>query len=108
MKGATLQCWCYMQIVRGDLLNAKNQVVRAAAHLTWTVLIELPSYVISADGMRAWDQAVVAAAIAQSHAMMGLNATGGADVELSIHSACAGEHQYPATAALLSSSMRTS
>ena len=54
---------CHVQIDADDLLNAKSWAVRAGAHFAWTMLMEMPSYVFSADTLRAWDQTAVAAAM---------------------------------------------
>lgn len=104
IRCSTRQCWCFVQIVSGDLLNTKNWAVRAASHITWTALIELPSYIISTDGMLAWDEATVAAAMAPSHAKLGFNSTTAADVDLDIHTACIENQRCAAPEAFLSSS----
>lgn len=87
-------------------LNDQSWAVRAAAHITWTLTAELPSYLFSAEGMLAWDQAAVAAAMAPlPHAKLGINSTNAAARELMIvPSACVAEQQCAAPVDLFMSS----
>ena len=73
---------------------------RAAAHIAWTLTGELP---FSADGMLAWDQAVVAAAMAPPpHAKLGANST--ITVAHELITTCVAEQQCAAPADILMSS----
>lgn len=96
---------CHSQIHADDLLNTKSWAVRPGTHITWTVLVELPSYVFSADSMRSWDQAAVAAAMVPPPVSIGANSAcvvavhGSSNVTAGVEK----EQQCAAPAALLSS-----
>ena len=81
-------------------MNAKNWAVRAASHITWALLTELPSHVFSAESMLAWDQAAVAAAMAQPHEQLGSNLTAVTHSGVHIPAACIEDQEFAAPTAV--------